>query len=96
MYRKWKPNVVFIKESQDLKSLYMSTFFRKVTDLEHELNRLKASEENVKRKEKVKEEKRIIYFKASTSRSQVAEDEDNTDEYSWNKEETCLFGRCYN
>lgn len=51
---------VVIKESQDLKILYMSIIFEKVVEHEHELKRHEESEGIAKRKEKNKDEKKKI------------------------------------
>lgn len=69
-----------MKKSQDLKSLDMSTLFRKFTKHEHELKRFEASESNAKLKENNKEVKKNISLKASTSKAKLEDAEDNTSE----------------
>lgn len=52
------------------------TLFGKLIEHEYELKRLKASEANMKKI--VKEEKRSISLKASSSKDKVKDDEDNS------------------
>lgn len=62
----------------DLKSLDISTLFGKLIKHEHELKRLKAREANLKKKEKVNEDKRRISLKVSSSKVKVKDDEDSS------------------
>jgi len=52
MTREWQPKVTAIKESQNLNVLSMITLFGKLKENEHEIIRLKSSEEEGKLKEK--------------------------------------------
>jgi len=52
MTRDWQPKVTAIKEAQNLNNLSMITLFGKLKEHEHEIIRLKSSEENLKKKEK--------------------------------------------
>ncbi len=45
MTREWKPKVTAIKESQNLNVLSMITLFGNLKEHEHEILRLKSSEE---------------------------------------------------
>jgi hypothetical protein len=52
MTREWQPRVTAIKESQNLNILGITTLFGNLKELKHEIIRLKASEENVMKKQK--------------------------------------------
>jgi uncharacterized protein with PIN domain len=64
MTREWQPKVTAIKESQNLNALSMITLFGKLKEHEHEINRFKSSEEEVKLKDK-----KPVVFKASLSKA---------------------------
>lgn len=78
MCKEWQPKVTAIKESHDLKTLDMSTLFGKLTEREHELNRLKASESDTKHKDKNKEDKKNISLKAFTSKVKLEVDDEHS------------------
>lgn len=65
--KEWLTIVTFIKESNDLKVVEISTLFGNFTSHEHELKKLEASEEILKMKEKVNQDKRNISLKALSS-----------------------------
>jgi len=52
MIKEWQPKVTAIKESQNLNVLSMITFFGKLKEHEHEINRFKSSEDDSKKKER--------------------------------------------
>jgi len=67
MTRVWQPKVTTIKESQNLNVLSMITLFGKLKENEHEILRLKSSEEEIKKKGK-----KSIAFKASSSEASLS------------------------
>jgi len=64
MTREWKPKVSAIKEYQNLNTLGITTLFGMLEEHEHEITRLKASEESFKKKEK-----KSIALKSSSSKA---------------------------
>lgn len=70
------------KESQDLKTLDIFTPFGKISKHEHDLKIVKASEENIKKKEKFEEDKVRISLKASSYKANAKDDEINFNEDS--------------
>lgn len=71
--------------------------FGKITKHENELKRLANSKVNSKKKDKGKEEKYDLSFKASSSKTKNSKEEsDNYDEESSKEEEMGLFLRRYN
>lgn len=82
MCNKWQPKVTIIKESHDLKTSDVLTMFEKLTENNHGLKKLEASEINMKTKEKVRENKRSISLKVSTLEAKVEEDDNNINDFS--------------
>lgn len=70
--------------------------FGKILKHENDFKILKSSEENIKNKEKFKEDKVRISLKASCYKAKVKDDEINFNEDSSNNEEMSLFVKCYN
>jgi hypothetical protein len=50
MSREWQSKVTTIKESQNLKTLGITTPFGKIKEHDHEILRLKVREEDIKKK----------------------------------------------
>ena len=92
MTREWQPNITAIKESQNLNVLSMITLFSKLKEHEHEILRLKSSEEELKKKGK-----KSIVFKASSSKASLSINGDSDSGYDLpSEEEMRLFVRCFN
>lgn len=79
-----------------MKILDTSTLFGKPTEHENKLERLETPEAKYKKKEKVKEEKKIISLKASSSKEFVKDNKDISDEDFSKDKEMSLFFHCYN
>jgi len=71
MSRDWQPKVMKIKESQNLNTLGITTLFEKLKEHEHEIVRLKANEEDIK-----KRGKKSIAFKALSFKAKHLLEED--------------------
>jgi putative protein kinase ArgK-like GTPase of G3E family len=87
MTREWQPKVTTIKESQNLNNIGITTLFVKLKEHEHEILRLKATDEDIK-----KREKNSIALKDSSSvASSSFQEESDSYEDSLNEEEMGLF-----
>lgn len=82
MWIKRHRKVTSIKESQ-----YFKTLFDKLTEYERELKRLEASEGDFKRKDMMKEAKKTISLKVSTSKTKIKDDNKDISENSLTDEE---------
>jgi len=92
MTKEWQPKVIAIKEAQNLNVLSMITLFLKLKELEHEILRLKSSEEELENKGK-----KSITLKASSSKASLSINGDDDCGYdSPSEEEMWLFVRCFN
>jgi len=92
MIREWQPKVTAIKESQNFNVLSMITLFGKLKEHEHEIIRLKSSEDDSTKKERKSIALNTILFMPTSS----IQNEEKSDEYSINEEEMRLFVRRYN
>jgi hypothetical protein len=72
MTREWQPKVTVIKESQNLNTLEITTLFGKLNEHENKILRLKASDEDINKKEK-----KSFTVKASSSKAKHLVEEDN-------------------
>jgi hypothetical protein len=72
MTREWQPKVTVIKESQNLNTLEITALFGKLNEHENKILRLKASDEDINKKEKMS-----FTAKASSSKAKHLVEEDN-------------------
>ena len=92
MTKEWQPKVIAIKEAQNRNVLSMITLFRKLKEHEHEILRLKSSEEELENKGK-----KSITLRASSSKVSLSINGDNDSGYdSPSEKEMRLFVRCFN
>jgi len=92
MTKECQPKVTAIKESQNLNTLSMITFFGKLKEHEHEINHFKSSEDESKSKEK-----KPVVFKASSSKEiSYNNGEDDSGGESSNEEDMVLFVKRFN
>jgi len=92
MTRDWQSKVTTIKESRNLNTLGNTTLFGKLKEHEHDILRLKSSEEDLKKKEK-----KLVVLKASLSKANLSKHGDNdSGNDSPSEEEMRLFVRWIN